>query len=181
VAGCPWGLKNPRRRPYSISFDKDSYVRIQTATRHSPGSATSALARCGGLPSHGDPALRGPPQEHQGARVGHGVRPAHHAGRAKGGSQRRACGRRHVRHGRRFHHFANAQAARWHRQSARGGAAAGKGGCHHGCANPFCRYRLPGRTARDAGFERTRGPAACLAARVRSVRQSSTRRFRPRF
>ena len=81
-------------------------------------AAAAAAARRGGVSAHGHPAVRGPPEVHQGARSGDGSRPPDHAGGAEGRRQGRAQARRHVRGRLRVQHPADAEAARRHREGA---------------------------------------------------------------
>src|SRR6218665_2706596 len=91
------GLKTPACGPYSTEHFEDSHARIYPPASHRPEPAAVAAAPCGGVPPHGHPAVRRPPQEHQGAGKSDGGRPPHHAGGAESGGQGRALGVGHVR------------------------------------------------------------------------------------
>src|SRR3712207_7182557 len=54
-----------RRPPRSTLFPYTTLFRSSSRRRHRPVSAAAA-ARRGGFPPHGDPAVRGAPQVHQG-------------------------------------------------------------------------------------------------------------------
>ena len=102
----------------SASRKRGLNVRTSRSARRPDHAAAAAAARRGGVPAHGDPAVRRPPEVDQGDGNGDGSGQSDPAGRAEVRRQGRSRARRHVRDRLRLQHPADAEAARRHGESA---------------------------------------------------------------